>query len=82
MVDVSLGTGLGDRRQELIEVRLDTEQRQQKVEEQVTSDGPLRPDLSHYGPRKSGRGGDQPRFGSGPSRISTAGRSRARGAVG
>jgi hypothetical protein len=45
MVDFYLGSGLGDRRQELIEVRRDTEQRQQKVEEQVTPDGPLRPDL-------------------------------------
>jgi hypothetical protein len=45
MVDFYLGPGLGDRRQELIEVRRDTEQRQQSVEEQVTPDGPLRPDL-------------------------------------
>lgn len=45
MVDFSLGPSLGDRRQELIEVRRATEQRQQIVEEQVTPDEPLRPDL-------------------------------------
>jgi hypothetical protein len=45
MVDFFLGSGLGDRRQELIEIRRDTEQRQQQVEEQVTSDEPLGPDL-------------------------------------
>jgi len=45
MVDFYLGSGLGDRRPELIEVRRDTEHRQQRVEEQVTSDGPLGPDL-------------------------------------
>lgn len=43
MVDFYLGSGLGDRRQELIEVRRHTEQRQQEVEDQT--DGPLRPGL-------------------------------------
>jgi hypothetical protein len=44
MVDFTLGSAVGDRRQELIEVRRDTERRQQKVEGQLMSDGPLRPD--------------------------------------
>jgi hypothetical protein len=45
MVDFYVGSRLGDRRQELIEIRRATEQRQQKVEEQVPSDGPLHPEL-------------------------------------
>jgi hypothetical protein len=45
MVDFYLGPRLGNRRQELIEVRRDTEHRQQQVEEQVASSGPLHPDL-------------------------------------
>jgi hypothetical protein len=45
MVDFRLGSRLGDRRQELLEVRRATEQRQQNVEQRVTSDGPLQPDL-------------------------------------
>jgi hypothetical protein len=43
-----LGSGVcWDLRQELIEVRRATEQRQQIVEEQVTPDEPLRPELIH-----------------------------------
>ena len=41
MVDFYLGSDIGDRRQELIEVRWETEQRQQRVEQQAT-DQPLR----------------------------------------
>lgn len=45
MVDFYLGSGLGDRRPQLFEVRQGTEQRQQNVEEQVTSEGALSPRL-------------------------------------
>jgi len=45
MVDFYLGSELGNRRQELIEVRRHTEQRQQRVEEEAKFDGPLPPEL-------------------------------------
>jgi hypothetical protein len=47
MVDFYLGPRIDERRQELIEVRRTTEQRQQQVEEQVKSDRRLHPDLIH-----------------------------------